>query len=152
MKPLVINGSPYKFGRLAIMLEQLGAPIMHLSDGIEAAYQMILLSDPIVFASPVRWFNMSALMKELFERIPESEENFPCYDKTAYFIAMCDEDGAQQTISLMIAAANHMGFKIPRHASYIYNNNMAQLSENQWQMKITKQLKNRLLDPNFATR
>ncbi|KKW19311.1 MAG: NADPH-dependent FMN reductase [Parcubacteria group bacterium GW2011_GWA2_51_10] len=152
MQPLAVNGSPHKDGRLAIMLAKLEVPTAHLSDGIEGAYQAILKSDPVVFATPVMWFNMSALMKELLERIPESEEDFPCYDKTAYFFAMCDEDGAQQTIGLMMSATNHMGFSIPRHASYIYNNKMADKSENLWQLKAIDELKNRLVDSNYTTR
>lgn len=108
---------------------------------------MLLKSDPIVFASPVRWFNMSALMKEFIERIPESEEDFPCYGKTAYFFVTFAEDGAQQAISLMMSAANHMGFKIPEHASYFYNYNMADKSENQWQLHATADLKKRLHNP-----
>ena len=128
------------------MLAQLDAPVVHLADGIEEAYQALLKSDPIVFASPVMWFNMSSLMKQFIERIPESEENFPCYGKTAYFFATFEEDGAQQTIGLMMSALNHMGFKIPQHASYFYNYNMAEKSENQWQMSAVEDLKKRLHD------
>jgi multimeric flavodoxin WrbA len=151
MQPLAINGSPHKDGRLAKMLAQLECPVVHLSDGIEEAYQMVLKSDPIVFASPVMWFNMSALMKELLERIPESEENFPCYGKTAYFFVTFEEDGAQQTIGLMMSAANHMGFKIPQHASYFYNFKMADKSENLWQLGAIEELKNRLQNPDYST-
>lgn len=152
MAPLAINGSPHKDGRLAEMLSQLEVPLVHLSDGIEAAYQLLLKFDPVVFATPVRWFNMSALMKEFLDRIPESEENFPCYGKTAYFFATCEEDGAQQAISLMMSAVNHMGFKIPQHAGYMYNYNMAEKSENQWQLKAIDELKNRIRNPDYDTR
>lgn len=150
MQPLVINGSPHKDGRVAKMLARLDAPIAHLSDGIEPAYQALLRSDPVVFATPVRWFNMTALMKEFIERIPESEEGFPCYGKTAYFFAACEEDGAQQAINLMMAAANHLGFRIPPLANYIYNYNMAERSDQKWQEKGIDELKKRLSDSEYS--
>jgi len=51
-----------------------------------------------------------------------------------------------------MSATNHMGFSIPRHASYIYNNKMADKSENLWQLKAIDELKNRLVDSNYTTR
>ena len=52
----------------------------------------------------------------------------------------------------MMSAANHMGFKIPQHASYFYNYKMADKSENLWQLGAIEELKNRLADPNYTTR
>jgi NADPH-dependent FMN reductase len=94
----------------------------------------ILKADVVVFATPTHWFNVSALMKQLIDRMEEGP-NYPCEAKAAFFIAVCNEDGGQQAINQMMAPFNHMGFLIPPYASYIYNSNMAEKSEDQWMFK-----------------
>jgi multimeric flavodoxin WrbA len=134
MTAIVINGSLKKRGRVGKLCKEFGVPIIHLVDGIENAYREIKKADVIVFATPVLWFNVSSLMKELLERLPESPR-YPLFGKTAYFFAVCDEDGAQQAINLMMGPLNHMGFAIPPHACLFYNTNMATKSELKWQVK-----------------
>jgi multimeric flavodoxin WrbA len=143
MTSIAINGSPNKDGHTASLLQQLGIPIYHLSDGVRRAHDAILETDTIVFGTPVLWFNVSALMKELIDGLPEGPD-YPCEGKTAFFVAVCDEDGGQQAINQMFAPLNHMGFSIPPYACYFYNNNMAEKSEDQWQAKGMAELRGRL--------
>ncbi len=143
MSVIAINGSPEKNGHTAGLLAQLGVPILHLSDGIRPAHHAILQTDVIVFGTPVHWFNVSALMKELIDGLPEGPK-YPCEGKTAFFLAVCDEDGGQQAINQMFAPLNHMGFAIPPYASYFYNNNMASKSEGKWMVKGMSELRLRL--------
>ena len=85
-------------------------------------------------------------MKQLIDRMEEGPE-YPCEGKTAFFVATCDEDGGQQAINQMFAPLNHMGFSIPPYASYFYNNNMAEKSEDQWMLKGMTELGSRLRIP-----
>jgi multimeric flavodoxin WrbA len=140
---IAINGSSNKHGQTSRLLNQLDIPIYYLQDGIEPAYEAILKADVVVFATPTYWFNMSALMKQLIDQMEEGP-SYPCEGKAAFFVAVCDEDGGQQAINQMIAPLNHMGFSIPPYASYIYNNNMAEKSEDQWMLKGMVELWSRL--------
>jgi multimeric flavodoxin WrbA len=142
-KTIAINGSSNKHGQTCQLLNQLGIPIYHLQEGIEPAYEAILKADVVVFATPTIWFNVSASMKQLIELMEEGPD-FPCEGKAAFFVAACDEDGAQQAINQMMAPFNHMGFSIPPYAYYIYNNNMAEKSEDQWMLKGMAELGSRL--------
>jgi multimeric flavodoxin WrbA len=145
-KAIAINGSSDKHGRTSRLLNQLDIQIYHLQDGIEPAYEAILKADVVVFATPTKWFNVSALMKEFIDRMEEGP-NYPCEGKTAFFVATCDEDGGQQAINQMFAPFNHMGFLIPPYACYFYNNNMAEKSENKWMLNGMAFLKSRLCIP-----
>ena len=143
MSAIIINGSSKKRGRVARLCKQFGIRVVHLADGIDKAYREIKKAKKVVFATPVAWFNVSALMKELLERIPEAPR-FPMHGKTAYFLAVCDEDGGQQAINQMMGPVNHMGFKIPPYACIFYNNNMARKSEQKWQIKDIARLRRKL--------
>jgi multimeric flavodoxin WrbA len=143
MTAIVINGSPKNRGHVGTLCKRFGVPVIHLADGIEEAYLEIMKADVIVFATPVLWFNVSALMKALLERMPETP-HFPLEGKTAYFFAVCDEDGGQQAINQMMAPLNHMGFKIPPYACMFYNTKMARKSEGEWQIRDVKALGNKL--------
>ena len=142
-RTIAINGSSSNHGQTSGLLNQLGIPIYHLQHGIEPAYEAILKADVVAFATPTHWFNVSALMKQLIDRMEEGP-NYPCEGKAAFFIAVCNEDGGQQAINQMMAPFNHMGFLIPPYASYIYNSNMAEKSEDQWMLKGMTELKSRL--------
>jgi multimeric flavodoxin WrbA len=144
-RAIAINGSPTVDGCTASLLKELDIRIYDLSDGVDKARDAILNANTIVFGTPVRWFNVSALMKELIDELPEgSELDYPCDGKTAFFVAVCDEDGAQQAINQMMAPLNHMGFWIPPYACYICNKNMAERSEDQWMLKGMPELRKRL--------
>jgi len=133
-KAIAINGSQERNGRTAKLLALLDIQdVFHLVDGMKPALDAIRRADTVVLATPVLWFNVSALMKELIELMEEGPE-FPCEGKAAFFVAVCDEDGAQQAINQMMAPLNHMGFWIPPYASYIFNANMADRSEDEWML------------------
>lgn len=151
-KAVAINGSPNKNGKTVEQLNKLGIPIYHLQDGIKQAYEAILLADVVVFATPTHYYNVSALMKKLIDEIDEinkekHDENYPCQGKTAFFLAVCKEDGGQQAINQMFATFNHMGFAIPPFASYYYNINMPEKSEDQWMVGAMQELSSRLRMP-----
>src|SRR5688572_8709094 len=124
-RAIAINGSPNRNGRTFKLLSQLSISIYHLEDGVQKAIAAILIADTIVFGTPTRWFNVSASMKDLIDHMPEAPE-YPCEGKSAFFVAVCDEDGAQQAINQMMGPLNHMGFKIPPYAGYFFNSNMAE--------------------------
>jgi multimeric flavodoxin WrbA len=143
MSAICINGSPNRHGRTSDLCKKIGVPIVHLGEGIPLAVEEIKKADAVVFVTPVHWFNVSHLMNELFYQMPEGPK-YPFEGKTAYFIAVCDEDGGQQAINQMFAAVNHMGFAIPPYACNYYNNNMARKSEGQWQLKFVRRLRREL--------
>jgi multimeric flavodoxin WrbA len=140
---IAINGSPEKDGHTARLLSKLDIPIYHLQDDIDAGYKAILNSDVVVFGTPAYWFNVSHLMKQLFDKMEEAPK-YPCENKVAFFLAVCDEDGGQKAINQMFGPLNHMGFWIPPYACYIYNNKMADKSEDKWMKKGMSELKRRL--------
>jgi NAD(P)H-dependent FMN reductase len=142
-RAIAIDGSSRKNSRTSGLLKELGIRTYRLEDGIQRAINAILKADTVVFASPIYWFSITALMKELIERLPEAPD-YPCQGKTAYFVAVYEEDGAQQAINQMMAPLNHMGFKIPPYACFFYNVHMAEKSEDQWQLKGMRYLRSRL--------
>ncbi len=148
-RAIAINGSPNKDGQTNTLLKQLDIPIFHLVDGIEPAYEAILKAEVVVFATPTLWYNVSALMKQLIEKMEDEndEGDWPCEGKMAIFVTTCDEEGGQQAINQMFAPLNHMGFSIPPYACYHYNNNMPKKSENQWMVKAMPELRLRLRVP-----
>jgi multimeric flavodoxin WrbA len=96
-------------------------------------------ADAIILATPVQWFNMTAKTKEFIDSLKESPD-FPLEGKVAGFIAVCEEDGGQQTVSLIASALNHMGVIIPPYGMVFYNQHGAEKSEDQWQLNAAKDL------------
>ncbi len=91
------------------------------NDQFKWILNQMLWADGIVFASPVQWFSMSALMKVLIERLTSAENVEKYFDgKVAGFVAVGEEDGAMMTISQMFSALNFMGFMIPPYA-FVYS-------------------------------
>jgi multimeric flavodoxin WrbA len=89
--------------------------------------------DAIVFGTPTYWFNMSALMKNLFERliVVEGLLDWPLENKVAGFVAVGDakEDGAMIALATMAATANHLGMLIPPYGMlYVRGQNYGELS------------------------
>lgn len=143
-RPIAINGSRERGGRTAQLLAMLAVErVFHLLDGMRPVLDAIVRADAIVFATPVLWFNVSALMKELIELMEEGPD-FPYEGKAAFFVAVCEEDGGQQAINQMMAPLNHMGFWIPPYASYIFNSSMAERSEDAWMLVGIDELAERL--------
>ena len=128
MKIIGINGSPHLKSQtnrlLELTLEQCkkeGSDIklIHLSKvnlpffhgkykkqipaKFKKFFQDITEADGIVFASPVHWFNMSSLMKNLIDWMTILEiDSFKLEGKAASFIVVCEEDGGQQAIRSII--------------------------------------------------
>jgi len=135
MNGIAINGSPNRSGCTARYLKEIALPIVHLAPRPKRAVQHILAADLVLFATPVRWFNVSALMKELLEALPEAPD-FCCEGKIAILLAVCNEDGAQLALNQMAAPLSHMGFQFPPYGlSHFINTNMADRSEDRWMIK-----------------
>ena len=68
-------------------------------------------ADGIVFGTPTYWFSMSALMKNLLERLTVTERGWTLEGKVAGFLATGhkQEDGAMIALSSIAAAVNHFG-------------------------------------------
>ena len=145
---LGINGSPNKNGFGSRLLESAleqskreGAEIrlIHLIDHKESLKEVlseIKEADGIILSTPTYWFNMSALMKNLIEKLTIFE--YPSFDlegKVAGLIATCEEDGGMQAIQQMFAPLNHLGFMIPPYATFFYNKNLHEKSEGEWMNK-----------------
>ncbi len=144
MRALSVNGSPSRQGRTVAHLKKLELPVVHLSDGIEQAVSAILDADLVVFATPVYWFNVSALMKQLIEALPEAPD-YECEGKIAFLLAVCDDDGGQQALNQMAAPLSHMGFGFPPYALSNYiNHSMMERSEEQWQREVTSHMKSQI--------
>jgi hypothetical protein len=68
-------------------------------------------ADGIVFGTPTYWFNMSALMKNLLERLTVTEQGWTLEGRVAGFVATGSkqEDGAMIGLSSLAATVNHLG-------------------------------------------
>jgi multimeric flavodoxin WrbA len=80
--------------------------IANLLDRLENA-------DGIIFGTPTYWFNMSALMKNLLERlvVTENDDDYTLEGIVAGFVATGDpkEDGAMIALSSLCATVTHLG-------------------------------------------
>jgi multimeric flavodoxin WrbA len=86
-------------------------------------------------ATPVYWFNTSAIMKAFVDWLTFLEmEQFALEGKVAGVIAHGDEDGGNQAAMAIIAPLLHMGVMIPPYCAFFRNRKMAQHSEGQWQL------------------
>jgi multimeric flavodoxin WrbA len=144
MNIIAINGSPHPRGTTWKLLHQIKRKVpklelLQLRDNVSGVTKAVRTADVVVFASPIRWFNVSALMKELLEELEEAP-NFPLQDKIAYLIAIGDEDGGQQTINQMFAPLSHMGFWFPPYASQFVNTSMKGKSEEMWQDRVPESI------------
>lgn len=100
---------------------------------VEEVFAKILWADGVIFASPVHWFNVSALMKILIDFMAKREApDFPFAGRCAAFVVSCEEDGGQAAISAMAAPLCHLGFSIP-HFCMLFHNSSARSSEFDWQ-------------------
>jgi multimeric flavodoxin WrbA len=133
---LLINGSSRTTGRTAALLKTIlsefsrrgvQASLIHLrnvalkpGDGNQTSrlrsdfrglFTRLITADGIVFATPTYWFNMSGLMKTLFDRMIIAENGWPLEGTVAGFIATGEshEDGAIVALTSMAATANHLG-------------------------------------------
>src|SRR5262245_11227692 len=97
-RAIAIDGSSRKNSRTSGLLKELGLRTYRLEDGIQRAINAILKADTVVFASPIYWFNITALMKELIDRLPEAPD-YPCQGKTAYFVGCTKKMGRNKPLN-----------------------------------------------------
>ncbi len=86
----------------------------NLADAMKGFHQKLLFADGVVFATPVYWFGMSALMKAFIERLTSLENTGKMLTgRVAGFVAAGEEDGAMMAISHLMAVTSDMGFIFP---------------------------------------
>jgi multimeric flavodoxin WrbA len=88
-------------------------------DDIVKLYPEILRADGLVFATPVYWANMSAVMKDFIEHLtPLENDGFQLQGKVAAFIAASKENegGLEMAAMSMVTALSQMGVLIPPNA------------------------------------
>lgn len=97
-------------------------------DDITALYPEILRADGIVFATPVYWANMSAVMKDFIEHLsPLENDGFALLGKSAAFIAASKENegGVEMAAMSMVAPITQMGVIVPPNAVMWYPSHWA---------------------------
>lgn len=165
MRILGLNGASEKNGTVAKLLDQsidaAGAAMMtlglrpdteqiHLCDCITDFYESdknkppasvarlhtkMRQADGFILASPVHWFNVSAIMKSFLDWLtPLEADGFALEGKVAGVIVHCHEDGANQAAMNLIAPLLHMGLLIPPYCAFFRNKYAAGKSEDtKWQ-------------------
>ncbi len=92
-------------------------------DDITALYPEIIRADGLVFATPVYWANMSAVMKDFIEHLtPLENDGFSLQGKIAAFIAASKENegGVEMAAMSMVAPLAQMGVLIPPNSVMWY--------------------------------
>ena len=166
MKILGFNGAPAKAGVVAGLLSEslqaaaeeiaeLGetpdTALIHLVDvvkefhdgsftnipsSLQATFDSMKAADGFVFATPVHWFNMSALMKCFIDWLTslEQEDIRELEGKVAGVLAHCDEDGGNQAVTSIFSPLVHMGMLVPPYCGFFRNRYAAPQSEAGWQV------------------
>jgi len=98
-----------------------------IEDDMKTIYDKILKADGVIFATPIYWYAPSAIIKRVIDRLT-ALENMVFIDgkswvegKVAGIIAVGNDSGEIQLISLMYATLNSMGFIIPPFALSFFN-------------------------------
>jgi len=106
-----------------------------IDDDMKIIYDKILKADGVIFATPIYWFSPSGIMKRVIDRLT-AFENMIFIDgkswvegKVAGVIAVGNDSGEIQVISLMFSILNSMGFIIPPFA-LAYHARMEDVLEN----------------------
>ena len=165
MKILGFNGAPAKTGTVAALLSEsleaaaeeiaeLGetpnTALIHLVDivkdfhdgsftnipsSLQSTFDSMRTADGFVFATPVHWFNMSALMKCFIDWLTSLEQGtHELEGKVAGVLAHCDEDGGNQAVTSIFSPLVHMGMLVPPYCGFFRNKHMASQSEAGWQV------------------
>jgi len=103
--------------------------------------------DGLILATPVHWFNASALMQQFLADLTFAgcaDSPWVLEGKAASFIAVCSEDGGQQAISAMMVPLNFMGIVIPPWAGVFQNESMRG-GQDKWQRLDVPRLGRRLV-------
>jgi multimeric flavodoxin WrbA len=164
VKILGINGAPAKTGAVAALLSEslqaaaeeiaeLGetpnTTVIHLVDvvkefhdgsftniptSLQSTFDNMTNADGFLFATPVHWFNMSALMKCFIDWLTSLEQDTcELEGKVAGVLAHCNEDGGNQAATSIISPLLHMGMLVPPYSGFFRNQYMALQSEAGWQ-------------------
>lgn len=165
MKILGFNGAPAKTGAVATLLSEslraaaeeiaeLGetpnTAVIHLVDivkefhdgtftnvptSLQSTFDSMSTAEGFLFATPVHWFNMSALMKCFIDWLTSLEQDTcELEGKVAGVLAHCDEDGGNQAVISILSPLVHMGMLVPPYCGFFKNKYMASQSEAGWQL------------------
>jgi multimeric flavodoxin WrbA len=93
--------------------------------------------DGLIVATPVHWFNMSALTKTFIDEAfwDFSDEPYELDGKPVGIIAICEEDGGNQAIASITLPLNHCGMFVPPFGTLFHNSSMPGHGERRWQNK-----------------
>jgi len=94
-----------------------------IQDGedVKVILETMIISDVILFATPVYWFGPSGLMKNLIDRMTSLEHKQKLLDgKVTGILCSYEEEGAANTISQFFLTLSDMGLVFPPYA-YTYN-------------------------------
>lgn len=90
-----------------------------IRDDMDKIYRKIDEADGIIFATPVYWFNLSGVMKNLIDRMTVYENMIHhvgrslVEGKVAGVIAAGNEEGGAMVVANLMITLNSMGFLIP---------------------------------------
>ncbi len=90
-----------------------------IRDGMDEIYRLIEESDGIIIATPIYWFNMSGVVKNLIDRMTAFENMIHhvgrslVEGKAAGVIAVGNEQGGAMVTANLLLTLNSMGFAIP---------------------------------------
>ncbi|OYT53251.1 MAG: NADPH-dependent FMN reductase [Desulfurococcales archaeon ex4484_217_2] len=98
-----------------------------IDDDMRKIYDEILKADGVIFATPIYWYSPSGITKRVIDRLTALENMIFVSGrswvegKVAGVIAVGNDSGEIQLISLMYATLNSMGFIIPPFALSFFN-------------------------------
>jgi len=98
-----------------------------IEDDARLVYNAILESHGVILATPIYWYNMSGLMKNLIDRLTVFENMVHIHGrslmegKAAGFIAIGDDTGSIAVIQNLMVILNSMGALIPPWALACYS-------------------------------
>ena len=85
-----------------------------LRDDMVWIFEKILEADILIFVTPVYWYAMSGMMKNLIDRLTALENEGKLLDgKVGAIVVTGTEDGAMQTILGLMGTLNDMGVLFP---------------------------------------
>jgi len=94
-------------------------PCIIKDDEFNKLGEEILKADGLIIATPIYWYNVSPLVKNLVDRMTSFENMILhlnrslCDGKTAGFIAVGADSGAIMTLANLMIVMNSMGFHVP---------------------------------------
>ena len=93
-----------------------------LEDAMKSFHNILILSDIIIFATPVYWYSVPGILKVFIDRLTSLENvGFLLKGKVGGVIAVGEEEGCSMVISWLALTLNMMGFMFPPFAFVYYN-------------------------------